>query len=208
MGELNNALEEFSGISRKYHRKIMEILKEKYCWKCPMRSTSKKIACREIDTWIRLTGAFEKGVQENIISGDISKEELDVLSTRYLLKLVKKQKRAFKYDKTVILKLKEDLKPFAFKDDLIFVKENPESVKIDDLILWPQICPLSFYWFSKSKSPGIIPFKILKVQNLIQKKGHTYIKANDSLEIPLEYVTGKITKIIAKNEDLCSKLGI
>ncbi|MGB9977717.1 hypothetical protein [Methanobacterium sp.] len=206
MGELSDALDEFSEISREFHAKIQKILKDKYCWKCPMRSTSKNTFCNELDAWIRLTGAFERGVQDNILRNVASNEELEIITSRYLFKLLKKNKRQLKYDKTTILKLKEDIRPFAFKNDLLFIEENPGSVKTGDLILWPQICPVSFYWFSKAKMLGIIPFKILKIKKSFQKEGHKFVQVENGLEIPLEYITGKLVKIISKNDPIYSKL--
>lgn len=208
MGELSDALDEFSEISREFHAKIQKILKDKYCWKCPMRSTSKNTFCNELDAWIRLTGAFERGVQGNILKNVTSKGNLEIITSRYLFKLLKKYNRQLKYDKTVLLKLKEDIKPFALKDDLLFIEENPGSVKANDLILWPQICPVSFYWFSKSKILGIIPFKILGVEKTFQREGRKFALAENGLEIPLGHITGKIVKIIDKNDQIYSKLDL
>jgi len=208
MGELSDALNEFSEISREFHARIQKILKDKYCWKCPMRSTSKNSFCNELDAWIRLTGAFERGVKGNILENVGSNDSLDVITLRYLFKLLKKSKRQLKYDKTTILKLKEDITPFALKNDLLFIEENPESVKTNDLVLWPQICPVSFYWFSKAKILGIIPFKILKVEKLFQKEGRKFVQVETGLEIPLEYISGKLIKIISKNDHIYSKLDL
>jgi hypothetical protein len=208
MGELSDALNEFSEISREFHARIQKILRDKYCWKCPMRSTSKNSFCNELDAWIRLTSAFERGVKDNILENVSSNDSLDVITSRYLFKLLKKSKRQLKYDKTTILKLKEDITPFALKNDLLFIEENPESVKTNDLVLWPQICPVSFYWFSKAKILGIIPFKILKVKKLFQKEGRKFVQVETGLEIPLEYITGKLIKIISKNDQIYSKLGL
>ncbi len=208
MSELSDALDEFSEISRGFHAKIQKILKGKYCWKCPMRTTSKNTFCNELDAWIRLTGAFERGIQESMLEDVNSKDNLEVITSRYLFKILKKNKRQLKYNKTTILKLKEDIKPFALKDDLLFIRENPESVKINDLILWPQICPVSFYWFSKAKILGIIPFKILKVEKSFQKEGRKLVQIENGLEIPLDHITGKLIKIISKNNPVYSELDL
>jgi len=208
MGELSETLEEFSQISKEFHGKIQKILRDKYCWKCPMRSTRKNTFCNELDAWIRLTGAFERGVKNNVLETVTSEDDLDIITLRYLSKLLKKHNRSIKYDKTIILKLKENIEPFALKDDLLFIKENPESVKTGDLIIWPQICPVSFYWFSKAKLLGIIPFEILKIGKTFQKEGRRYILTDNDLEIPIEYLTGKIIKIIGKNDPLYSKLDL
>jgi hypothetical protein len=208
MGELSDTLDEFSKVSKEFQEKIQKILRDKYCWKCPMRSTVKNTFCNELDAWIRLTGAFERGIQDNILENVDSKDNLDVITSRYLFKLLKKHQRRLKYNKTTILKLKEDIEPFALKDDLLFIEENPESVKTNDLVLWPQICPVSFYWFSKAKILGIIPFKILKVEKSFQKEGHNFVLAENGLKIPLEYITGKIIKILSKNDPVYSKLNL
>ena len=206
MGELSDTLDEFSKVSKEFHTKIQKILRDKYCWKCPMRSTSKNTFCNELDAWIRLTGAFEEGVQDSILEDVGSKDNLEIITTRYLSKLLKKYNRPLKYDKIVILKLKEDIEPFAQKDDLLFIKENPGSVKANDLVLWPQICPVSFYWFSKTKILGIVPFKILRVEKSFQKDGRRHILADNASEIPLEYITEKIVKIVGKTDPIYSKL--
>jgi hypothetical protein len=200
MGELSKALEEFSRVSRVHYAKIQEILKDEYCWKCPMRSTSKSNSCRDIDAWIRLTGAFERGIHEHLLSKGGSETNLEAVTARYLSKIIKKHSQNLKYYKTLVLKLKEDIKPFAKKGDLLLVNENPESIKEGDLILWPEICPISTFWFSKAKLAGYIPFNILKVSNTFHKYGCRYINANNDLEIPLEYTAGKIIKIIEKDD--------
>jgi len=206
MGELSETLEEFSIISKDYYAKIQEILKEEYCWKCPMRSTSKSTSCRDIDAWIRLTGAFERGIHQHILSKEESKDNLEAITNRYLSKVVKKHSRNLKYHKTVLLKLKEDIEPFAQKGDLLLVKENPESVKAGDLILWPEICPISAYWFSKAKLAGYIPFNITKICKTFHKDGCRYIKDDNGLEIPLEFISGKIIKVIDKNDPIHAQL--
>ena len=208
MGELSDALDEFSDASREFHARIQKILKDKYCWKCPMRSTSNNTFCNELDAWVRLTGAFERGVQGSIIEDINSKDNLEVITSRYMFKLLKKHKRRLKYSKRTILKLKEDIEPFALKNDLLFIEENPESVKTNDLILWPQICPVSFYWFSKAKILGIIPFKILKVEKSFQKEGRKLVQIENGLEVPLDHITGKLIKIISKNDPLYSELDL
>ncbi len=205
MGELSKALDEFTQISREYYIKIQQILKDNYCWKCPMRTTSKSTSCKDIDAWIRLTGAFERGIHQHLLSED-EFNNIEFVTSRYLAKVIKKHFRHLKYNKMILLKLKEDVKPYARKDDLLIIKENPESIKAGDLILWPQICPVSIYWFSKGKLAGDIPFDIINVSKSFHKDGCRYIKAENNIEIPLEYTLGKITKIIAKEDSEYSKI--
>ena len=202
MGELSKALEEFSRVSKRSYEKIQKILKEEYCWKCPMRSTSKSTSCRDIDAWIRLTGAFERGIHEHLLSKDGSKGNLEAVTSRYLSKVIKKHSRHLKYQKTTILKVKEDIEPFAQKNDLLILKENVESIKSGDLVLWPAICPVSIFWFSKAKLAGYIPFNILKVSKAFHREGCMYVQSENNMEIPLEYVVGKIIKVVKKDDPL------
>ncbi len=208
MGKLSKTLEEFSKISEDYYKKIQDILEDEYCWKCPMRTTSKKASCKNIDAWIRLTSAFEIGINQYQVLNKDSKNSLEAITSRYLSKLIKKHERNLKYKKTFILKLKEDIKPFAKKNDLLLVKENPESVKVGDLVLWPQICPISIYWFSKAKLAGYIPFNILKVSNTFHMDGCRYVQDDKGFEVPLEYIAGKIIRKIDQNDEIYLKLNL
>ncbi len=146
MGELSEALDEFTKISNAHYNKIQQILKDKYCWKCPMRSTSRTTSCRDIDAWIRLTGAFERGISNNLLSNDRA-EYIEAITSKYILKIIKKHSNHIKYNKVSLLKLKQNMEPYAKKDDILVIKENIESIKYGDLILWPKICPVSFSWF-------------------------------------------------------------
>jgi hypothetical protein len=200
MGELSEALDDFSRISKVHYLKIQQILNDKYCWKCPMRSTSEMASCKDIDAWIRLTGAFERGIREHFLTKYESEDKIEAINSKYLLKVIKKHSRHLKYEKTNILKLKDDVEPFAKKDDLLIVRENIESIKAGDLVLWPQICPISIYWFSKLKIDGYVPFNIVKVSKTYHKERCRYIQSGNNIEIPLEYTSGKIIKIIKKDD--------
>lgn len=59
------------------------------------------------------------------------------------------------------------------------------------MILWPQICPVSAYWFSKAKLAGYILFSIIEVSETFHKDSCRYIKAHDDMEIPLEFTAEK-----------------
>ncbi len=206
MGKLNEALDEFALISRDHYAKIQQILKDEYCWKCPMRSTSGSTSCRDIDAWIRLTGAFERGIHEHLLRKDGSKNNIEAKTSRYLFKVIKKHSRYLKYDKILVLKLKEGIQPYAKKDDLLIINEDVESVKRGDLVLWPQICPVSFFWFSKLKIAGLVPFDIVEVKTTFHEDGCRYIESKKNLKIPLEYTAGKIIRIIVKEDTDYSKI--
>ncbi|MGB9201975.1 hypothetical protein [Methanobacterium sp.] len=66
MAGISDNLEEFRKLSQIQYKDLIESLEEKYCWKCPMRTNSSEAFCREVDSWIRLTNAFEMGVKDHL----------------------------------------------------------------------------------------------------------------------------------------------
>lgn len=204
MGELSDALEEFEKISKVHYKKIMEILEEKYCWKCPMRSTSDKSFCREVDVWIRLTNALEDGIID-LLEKNLSRGALNAITMKYLSKI---SKNSQKYDRKILLKSKRELKPFATRDSLLIIKENPGYLKEGDLVLISEICPIYTYSFSKTKLSGSFPFRISRVVNSFQKEGSKHVKTEEGLELPVEYLTGKVVKIIEREDPLYSQLNL
>lgn len=202
MGELSNTLDEFQEISREYYQKIMSILGDKYCWKCPMRTNRKETLCQEVESWIRLTEALENGVREELILRDFSMEKMEILAPKFL---EKKMKSPDKTKDSLILKLDEDInlnkneEPLAKSGDFLFIKTNTHIVNKDDLILLPRACPLATYWYIKTAKKAIVPFKIFKVSRVFHNKGCRYIQTTDGLEIPLVYVIGVVKNIISQD---------
>ena len=66
MAGISDNLEEFRELSRNFYRDLIEGLDQKYCWKCPMRTSSSEAFCREVDSWVRLSTAFEMGVYNHL----------------------------------------------------------------------------------------------------------------------------------------------
>lgn len=193
MGELSDILDEFQEASRKYQQKVMEILEDKYCWKCPMRTNRKETLCREVDAWIRLTEAMESGVREVLNEDNYSIEDMEVITAKFL---EKKMKPPEKSEDHLILKLEHDAEPFAMSGDFIFVRTHPLRVKKNDLILMPRACPLATYWYIKTSKQSTVPFKIYKVSRVFQKRGCSYIETEEGLEVPAEFLIGVVQNII------------
>lgn len=193
MGELYEALDEFQQISREYFVRIMKILEDKYCWKCPMRVTSSEALCREIDSWMRLIQALEWGIQ-NEIHENHSLEILELVTARFMEKKMNPQRKTIK--KELFIQLENDAQPFATEGDYLLIKSHPRRVRVDDLVLLTKACPLATYWYLQSKSKDRIPFNISKVSRVLSKKGIKYIQTEDGLEVPLEFIIGLIIEII------------
>ena len=110
------------------------------------------------------------------------------------------------FQKLVFIKIEENLNPKVSKGNFIIVKENPKKLKNGDMVLLPRSCPLSIFWFSKISSKEKLPLKIFTIDKIFHKIGVKYIKTEEGLEIPLEYVYGVIIKIIDKNDPIYSEL--
>lgn len=198
MGELSDTLNEYHEISRRYYQKIMEILEDKYCWKCPMRINSKEALCREVDAWIRLTESMEMGVREKLDEDDFSIEELEVLTAKFLEKSMKTTE---KNEKHLIIKAEYDAEPYAHIGDFIFARTHPLRVKAGDMVLLPRACPLATYQYIKTFKQATVPFKIYRVTRVFEKGGIRFIETEDGLEVPVEYLLGVVNSIMG-NPDL------
>jgi hypothetical protein len=193
MGKLTETLEEFQESTSKYYQEIVKILEEEYCWKCPMRTNSRETFCREVEAWIRLTESMEAGLRNELTHENYSPDEMEVVATKFLEKKMKNQE--IKED-NLIIKLEQDAEPFARSGDFLYVKTYPIRVNKDDLVLMPRACPLATYWYIKTFKRSTVPFKIFKVARVFQKRGCRYIKTEDGLEVPVEYLIGVVKNII------------
>jgi hypothetical protein len=197
MGELSDALEEFQEISREYYGKIMKIMQDKYCWKCPMRSTSAEALCQELDAWIRLTEALEGGIREELQKPDLSLEKLEMVVVRFL---EKKMNTTPNKSNELFFQLEHDAEPFAQKGEFLRVNTHQRRVKENDLVLLPRACPLATYWYLKTTAQAMIPFKIFRVSQVFSKKGVKYIRTEDGLEVPVEFLIGWVVEIIGQKD--------
>ncbi len=206
MAGISDNLEEFRKLSQLHYKNLIESLEEKYCWKCPMRTNSSETFCREVDSWIRLSNAFEMGVKDHLSKREIPYECLEVLGAKLLEKKMKTEHITPKFQKLVFIKIEENLNLTIKKGKFIIVKENPKTLKKEDMVLLPRSCPLSIFWFSKISFIEKMPLKLFTIDKVFHKVGVKYIKTKEGLEIPLEYVYGVILKIINEEDPIYSEL--
>lgn len=207
MGGISDNLEEFRRITRKNYGKFVDGLEEKYCWKCPMHTTSSETFCREAEIWLRLSNAFEQGIHDELISRNIQKDRLEVIAAKLLEKKMKAEVKTPNFQKLILLKVEEDMDHQVKKGSFLLVKENPKSVKKDDLVLLPQVCPLSLGWFARASYLNM-PLKLFKVVRSFQKGNITYIRTENDIEIPIVYIFGVVLKIIMEKDPIYSDLGL
>ncbi|MGB9837435.1 hypothetical protein [Methanothermobacter sp.] len=64
--KMKDVIDEFRRAAGKSFRELRRVLDEKYCWKCPQRSTRDRIGCREVEAWMRLTSTLEEELTEQV----------------------------------------------------------------------------------------------------------------------------------------------
>ena len=171
-----------------------------------MRTNSSEAFCREVDSWVRLSNAFEMGVTDHLKEMGIPNDCLEVLGAKLLEKRMRTEHISPNFQKLVFIKIEENLNHNVNKGNFIIVKENPKTLKNGDMVLLPRSCPLSIFWFSKISFTEKLPLKIFTIDKIFHKTGVKYIKTKEDLEIPLEYVYGVIVKIIDENDPIYSEL--
>ena len=206
MAGISDNLEEFRKLSQKYYMELIEGLEDKYCWKCPMRTSSSEAFCREVESWVRLSSAFEMGVHDHIKERGIPSNCLEILAAKILEKKMKGEHKSPKFQKLVFLKVDEDMGSIVKKGNFLLVKENPKTLKNGNMVLLPSTCPLSTFWFSKISYAQKMPLKIFIIEKVFHKSGVKYIKTDDGMNIPIEYVYGVILKIINTDDPIFSEL--
>ena len=206
MAGISDNLEEFRELSRKHYKNLIEGLKDKYCWKCPMRTNSSEAFCREVDSWIRLSVAFEMGIDDHMRDMGIPNNCLEVIASKILEKKMNSNHLSPKFQKLIILKIEENMAHGINSGDFLLVNENPKNVKKGDMVLLPRACPLSLIWFSKSTYINKMPVKVFKIVKVYHKAGVKYISTDNGLEIPIEYVYGLITKVINNKDPIFTEL--
>jgi|GEM_PF-6260503 hypothetical protein len=88
MGTLQDRLDIFQEEIKTAYQDIMKILDDKYCWKCPMRSTRMNSHCREVHAGRVLQEAMDEGIVNNL-HGNISLVEVNALIARIQKKRIK-----------------------------------------------------------------------------------------------------------------------
>jgi hypothetical protein len=180
----------------------MLLIRDKYCWKCPQRSTSGQISCREVDAWVRLITAFEMGILDSIKKDEDYHDRVDIITTSFMQKIKRKTKKP----RMTVLLVDEDHTPYLKKGKFILI-DAISSPQKGDLVLISQICPLYNYLHLKLDLTDF-PFKVEKVERIFLEEGIRYVSTVEGSKIPLEHLAGLVTKIINENDPLYDTLGL
>lgn len=206
MAGISDNLEIFRELSKKHYNHLIESLEEKYCWKCPMRTNSSESFCKEVDSWMRLSVAFEMGIYDNFREREIPNDCIEVIASKMLEKRMKTDLLSPKFQELIILKMDRNMGHGINKGDFLVVNEDSNKINAGDKVLLPKSCPLSILWFRKTSLMDRMPLKIFSVKKVFHRMGVKYIKTQENFELPLEYVYGIILKIINQDDPIFSEL--
>ena len=205
MAGISDNLEVFRKLTKKHYADLIESLEEKYCWKCPMRTNNAETFCREVDSWVRLSIAFEMGIQDHLREMKIPESCLEVIASKFVEKQIKQNTVSHKLQKFNLIRMEKSMGSEIDSGDYLLVKHGTKQIKSGDKILLPNSCPLSNLWYSKSRAEKL-PLKVFGVNKVFHRRGLKYIQTVDDFEVPLEYVYGVILKIIKKEDPIYFEL--
>lgn len=200
MGELQERLDEFQRQTETAYQEIMNILEDKYCWKCPMRSTSKNSRCREIHAGKVLSEVMDTGITSKLNEIDIYPVEIDALIIRMLKKKIKKQ-GGKQGEKIIILNVEAEQSPDLSPGNQLMVKINPRKVRKDETILVPYNSTEHSLLGAYALVAGF-PFQVTVVEKVFHEGNFWYVEIEDKQILPLESVFGVLLKVLGEEDSL------
>ncbi|MBI4814002.1 MAG: hypothetical protein HY802_06885 [Methanobacterium sp.] len=200
MGELQKRLGEFQRQTGTAYPEIMNILEDKYCWKCPMRSTSKNSRCREIHAGKVLYEAMDKGITCKINEQDVHPVEIEALIMRILKKKIKNQ-GGRQGEKIIIISIGTEQNPVLSPEYKLMVKINPRKVRKGETILIPDKGGDNPLLGAYALVAGF-PFQVGVVEKVFHEGNFWYVKMDDKQILPLESVFGVLLKVLEDGDCL------
>jgi len=200
MGELQKRLDELQEDIKTTHREIMDCLEDKYCWKCPMRTTSRETRCREIHAGRVIQEAMDEGIMAQLLENNIPLIEAEALTLRMLKKKIKKQ-GGKQREKTIILKAETEQNPDIAPDSWLMVKINPRRVRTGDKILIHSE-PVEHPILGSYALVEGFPFQITIVKRVFHEGNFWYVEVEDGCILPSESVLGVLVKVLKDGTSL------
>lgn len=205
MAGISDNLEIFRRLSKKHYADLVESLEGKYCWKCPMRTNNSETFCREVDSWVRLSIAFEMGIHDHLRDMEIPNGCLEVITAKFVEKQINQGNASNKLQKLNLIQMDKSMGFGIDSGDYLLVQQSPKKLRSGDKVLLPNSCPLSNLWYTKGCTDEL-PLKVYLVTRVFHKQGVKYIQTSDGLEVPFEYVYGFILKIIKVEDPIYTDL--
>jgi len=193
MGELQKRLHNIQQDNKNAYNDLKYILKDKYCWKCPMRSTSNQARCREIHAGRVLQEAVDEGIINHLLEADIGIVEVESLINRMLKKKIKRQGRKQR-ETTIIIQVNDEQNPDLTPNICLKIQINPKRVHVGDQILISDE-PLENPLLGSYGLVAGFPFKIVHVKNTFHQGNFWYVEVENETTLPLESVFGVLIKV-------------
>ncbi|MDY9924060.1 hypothetical protein [Methanobacterium sp.] len=200
MGELQKRLGEFQRQTGTAYQEIMNILEDKYCWKCPMRSTSKNSRCREIHAGKVLHESMDKGITCKINEHNVHPVEIEALIMRMLKKKIKNQ-GGRQGEKIIIISIETEQNPALSPENKLMVKINPRKIRKGETILIPDK-PGEHPLLGAYALVAGFPFQVAVVEKVFHEGNFWYVKMEDEQILPLESVFGVLLKVLEEEDSL------
>ncbi len=163
-------------------------MNDKYCWKCPMRSTRTQSQCREIHSGRVLQESFDEGIMNHLLETDIDQIEVEALITRMLKKKIKRAGGNQKAT-TIMMKVDAEQNMDLASDNWLKIKINPRRVKIGDKILVSDEVMDHLLLGSYALVAGF-PFHVACVKRIFHKGNFWYVEVENGEILSLESVFG------------------
>ena len=193
MGELQERLDEFQQQTVTAYQDIMNILEDKYCWKCPMRSTSKNSRCREIHAGKVISEVLDKAIAVKFNENRVNPIEIEALQMRILKKKIKKH-GGKQGEKIITLNIAAEQNPDLSSHNQLMVKINPRKVTKGDNILIPDKTVENNILGAYALVAGF-PFQMAVVEKVFHEGNFWYVEIEDKQILPLESVFGVLLKV-------------
>ncbi len=193
MGELQKRLLDFQKDNKNAYNDLINILKDKYCWKCPMRSTSTQSRCREIHAGRVLLEAADEGIINHLLESDVGIVEVESLINRMLKKKIKRQGGKQRED-IIIIKVKDEQNPDLAPNSWLKIIINPKRVHVGDQILVSDE-PLENPLLGSYALVAGFPLKIACVKNTFHQGNFWYVEVENEKTLPLESVFGVLIEV-------------
>lgn len=200
MGELQERLDEFQRQTGTFYQDIMNILKDKYCWKCPMHSTSKNSHCREIHAGKVISEGIDNSIAVKLNENMINPVEVEALKMRILKKKIKNH-GGKQGEKIIILNVEAGQNPDLSSRNQLMVKINPRKVQKGDNILIPDKTVDNNVLGAYALVAGF-PFYVAVVEKVFHEGNFWYVEIGDKQILPLESVFGVLLKVIGEENSL------
>jgi hypothetical protein len=193
IGVLQERLDLFQEETKTAYQEIMNILEDKYCWKCPMRSTSRSSRCREVHAGRVLQEAMDQGIN-NHLQNNLSPVEVNALLVRIQKKKTKKQGGPQR-EKTIILRVEGDPNPYFSPHEWLMININPRRILKGEKILVPDRSLNTPLIGAYSLIAGF-PFQVAIVSRVFHEGNFWYVEVEEQGIWPLESVFGVLVKVL------------